>query len=118
MDDLIAFLISRLDEDEEVARETHRNEQFVYGTDRWFASHGNAITSMAPHRAVAEVEFKRLLLDEHSITNDSVCGTCVTGRWGYPTHGGADPQPYPCRTLRLLALPYAGHRDYLPEWKL
>jgi len=29
----------------------------------------------------------------------------------------AEMRPYPCRTLRLLALPYAGHPDYREEWK-
>ncbi len=33
-------------------------------------------------------------------------GNCVTCR----TQG-------PCVTLRLLALPYAGHPDYQPEWR-
>lgn len=29
----------------------------------------------------------------------------------------AEMAPYPCRTLRLLALPYAGHPEYREEWR-
>jgi len=69
-----------------------------------------------PELTRRDIEAKRQILDEHSITNDSVCSTCVTGRWGYPAHGGADPQPYPCRTLRLLAQRDADHDDFDPGW--
>lgn len=62
-------------------------------------------------------EVKRQLLDEHPNVNDGSCGTCVDGRWGYPTHGGSSPQPYPCRTLRLLALAYVSHPDYQDNWR-
>jgi hypothetical protein len=33
------------------------------------------------------------------------------------TEVGPDAQGWPCQTLRLLALPYADHPDYRPEWK-
>jgi len=79
-------------------------------------TNGAHIARQDPHRTLREVEFKRQLLAEHSITNDSVCSTCVTGKWGYPVHGGSDPQPYPCRTLRLLAQRDADHDDFDPAW--
>lgn len=41
---------------------------------------------------------------------ESGCGhPAITG-----VHG---PQPFPCATLRALALPYAEHPDYNPEWR-
>jgi hypothetical protein len=70
-----------------------------------------------PARVLRDVEARRALLDEHHDVNDGSCGTCVDGQWGYPTHGGSSPQRFPCRTLRLLALPYADHPDYNPEWR-
>ena len=113
MTDLVEFLGARLDEDDEVARATRKNEQRVPGTDRWFASHSNAITSMAPHRAVAEVKAKRRLLDLHEpaeteYIDGDVCMAC--------TAVGDGPH-YPCLTLRLLALPYTDHPDYREEWR-
>ncbi|MFM9635994.1 DUF6221 family protein [Streptomyces turgidiscabies] len=68
-------------------------------------------------RALAEVEAKRQILDEHPDVNGGDCGTCVNGRWGYPTHGGSSPQRHPCRTLRLLAVPFAAHPDYDERWR-
>lgn len=110
MDDLIVFLRARLDEDEEVARETHKNEQFVHGTDRWFASHSNAITSMAPHRATAEVDAKRRILDRLYPEIESM-DRSIEGEWG----GWSDESG---NLLKLLALPYVDHPDYdREEWR-
>lgn len=75
------------------------------------------IAEWSPHRVLREIEAKRQVLDEHQDVNDGSCGTCVDGQWGYPTHGGSSPQRYPCRTLRLLALPYADRPDYREEWR-
>lgn len=70
-----------------------------------------------PARLLLEIEAKRQLLDEHSDVNDGSCGTCVDGDWGYPTHGGSSPQRHPCKTLRLLALPYATRVGYQEGWR-
>lgn len=72
----------------------------------------------APDPAVlADLDAKLAVLDEHPDVNDGGCGTCVDGRWGYPTHGGSSPQRYPCRTLRHLAVPFAAHPDYDERWR-
>lgn len=71
-----------------------------------------------PEQLLAEIEVRRALLDEHQDVNDGDCSTCVDGQWGYPTHGGSNPQRHPCRTLRLLAQPYAKHPSYLESWRL
>jgi len=68
-------------------------------------------------RVLQEIEAKQQLLDEHQDVNDGSCGTCVDGQWGYPTHGASSPQRFPCRTLRLLALPYADRPGYREEWR-
>ncbi|WP_081224731.1 DUF6221 family protein [Streptomyces sp. M41(2017)] len=64
---------------------------------------------------IADLDAKLALIEEHPDVNDGSCGTCVDGRWGYPTHGGSTPQRHPCRTLRLLAQPFAGHPDHKGE---
>lgn len=55
-----------------------------------------------------DVEAKRLLLELHPyaglLSAPESCEPCVV-------------VPGPCPTLRLLALPYAGHPDYRDEWK-
>jgi hypothetical protein len=78
---------------------------------------GQHIAAWDPARVLREIEAKRQLLDEHQDVNDGSCGTCVDGQWGYPTHGGSSPQLFPCRTLRLLALPYADRPGYREEWR-
>ncbi|MCX4231970.1 DUF6221 family protein [Streptomyces ortus] len=70
-----------------------------------------------PARVLREIEAKRQLIHEHADVNDGSCGTCVDGAWGYPTHGGSSPQRYPCKTLRLLALPYADRPGYDESWR-
>lgn len=42
-----------------------------------------------------------------------ICATCSTEDYA----GGLDGDPYPCKTIRLLALPYAGRPGYLEEWR-
>ena len=79
--------------------------------------HTDHIARHDPARVLAEIAAKRQILDEHFNVNEGSCGTCVEGKWGYPTHGGSLPQDYPCPTLRLLALPYADHPDYRDEWR-
>lgn len=77
-----------------------------------------ACTCGVPERVLAEIEARRALLDEHQDVNHGDCGTCVDGSWGYPVHGGSSPQPHPCRTLRLLAQPYANRLGYDETWRL
>lgn len=67
-----------------------------------------------PARVLREVEAKRAILDEH------ICGcptpTCVDcGACSGAHH--SDPERFPCQTVRLLALPYADHRDYDETWR-
>ncbi|WP_327160569.1 DUF6221 family protein [Streptomyces zaomyceticus] len=78
-----------------------------YGT--WNARH---IARHDPARALAEVDAKRQIIElhgpaEYEYSDVDVCSTCDRG----------GPLPYPCPTLRLLALPYADHPDYRDEWR-
>lgn len=63
----------------------------------------------SPARVLAEVDAKRRILAEHPWRHEPdwpsgrQCRQCAT--------------EHPCTTLRLLALPYAGHPDYREEWR-
>lgn len=136
------WLGEQLDEDERIARaatpgpwwaDSSIHTEAVYGSGqtaviaggRWgdegsvFESDEDAahVVRHDPARVLREIDAKRQLLDEHPDVNDGSCGTCVDGQWGYPTHGGSSPQRFPCRTLRLLALPYAGRPGYNEDWR-
>jgi hypothetical protein len=134
--DLLAFLCARIDEDERVAMAAAR----AANTDTWIdGAEGsvlgiggdmhlrgavNSIDDIGPHiarwdpaRVLAEVEAKRRILEEHRLASyraswdedQDICGTCRYDN-------GLDVYPYPCPTVRLLALPYADHPDYRDEW--
>ncbi|GHA01331.1 DUF6221 family protein [Streptomyces echinoruber] len=144
VDDLVRWLDEQLKEDERIARAAFWDEQSDVWTARPpQASYerytvvdylddgvvavtpenadadgvGQHVAELDPARVLREIDAKRQLLDEHQDVNDGSCGTCVDGQWGYPTHGGSSPQRYPCRTLRLLALPYADRTGYRQEWR-
>lgn len=92
-EELARWLDAQLDEDENEARR-------LYPSD-------------AASRLLREVEAKRQLLDEHPSINvsdlGSDCGTCYRDD-GINAH-------WPCRTLRLLALPYADRPGYRDAWR-
>lgn len=70
----------------------------------------------SPDRVLAECEAKRRIVEIHELANADQgggvgCMHCDWDReWGMPTTGG-------CDTLRFLALPYASHPDYNPDWR-
>jgi hypothetical protein len=125
-DDLVEFLRDRLDEDERQARAamiyqdanwrveisgiiTTSAETDVYTDDRELAEH---IARHDPARVLADVEAKREIVEQHALVGDgAVClSYCHTRTPG-------EAQPWPCLTLRLLALPYVDHPEYQEEWK-
>ncbi|MEU9987598.1 DUF6221 family protein [Streptomyces sp. NPDC048045] len=61
-----------------------------------------------PVRVLRDVDARRALLDEHGARHGR-CRTCTGRRL---TTGLRSP----CATLRLLALPFAGHPDYDASW--
>jgi hypothetical protein len=78
----------------------------------------------SPARVLAEAETKRGIVAEHQITLEEVaegrwegkCSTCFGEAGIVGDRVGADPQ-IACPTLKLLAVPYADHPDYQPEWR-
>lgn len=97
-----------------------------------------------PARVLAEIDAKRRLVslheplwetvewphDQNGKGEAQVCKSCgnrdidswqnwrpAVGEAGYLPPGVVPPYILaPCQTLRLLALPYAAHPDYRPEW--
>jgi hypothetical protein len=95
-------------------------------THTW-PNEGEHIAHWDPAHVLVEIDAKRRIIDLHGYTTahgwvigvDRTCTECATG---YPGSGPADegdfdPTPWPCPTLRLLALPYVDHPDYRDEWK-
>lgn len=75
-----------------------------------------------PARVLAECEAKRCIVELHFTANGTspdgppCCNRCT--EWDdYPYRVVAGDDPWPCVTLKLLALPYASHPDYDPLWR-
>jgi Family of unknown function (DUF6221) len=119
--DLVEFLRSRLDEDEEIARRNMspirpRQGKWQFVTDsgmqvrdadgdhlivtHTWPNEGEHIARYDPARILAEVDAKRQIIDLCVAEIDSGTDGAVT----------ADS------VLYLLALPYADHPDYRAEW--
>jgi len=123
MDDLIAFLRARLDEDEQVARATmwdgsgNRAEWSLpasatvnvggdefYAGDRTIANH---IVRQAPARVLREAEAKRRILYLAEQLPKVTASMDM-----FDNHRDAWAE-----VLKQLALPYADHPDYREEWR-
>jgi uncharacterized protein DUF6221 len=119
MDDLIAFIKARLDEDEAAAKPfegtTWQAEPSPIGVilvdgEPLIEGHVTGLTAHIarhdPDRVLREVAAKRAILAEHLRVGGS-CRMCIE----WPT------QPWPCRTVRILAAVHSDHPDYRAEWK-
>ena len=145
--ELAEFLHARLDEDEQTALEWQRHkqaltEQFMNDPRRQHVRPRRepvTNTQLAkyafnsrfdPARVLREVEAKRQTTQLHSIVHRQigwledgdeehaeipVCRKCVPKHSYYERR--ADVPEGPCLTARLLALPYAYHKDYQEKWR-
>jgi hypothetical protein len=111
--DLVAFLKARLGEDENTAKiaQNTPGEQSL----AWCLSSDlqTPVVKSSPVRALAEVEAKRRIIEEHAENRYGDCRICG----GSDSCGCMSGSDHPCDTLRLLALPYAWHPEYRQEWK-
>ncbi len=126
MSDLVTWLRARLDEDEAVAREVVDLMPATWQIGSADARVAHAVTALAVKfnhgRVLAEVEAKRRILELHAPCVDgrdrAVCEYCSSlchSRTGLMCD---DPDaPYPCDTLRLLAIAYADQPRYQEEWR-
>ena len=125
---IVEFLEARISEDKALARSAspgpwHVDAESteVLAVDGIVVADGFALSGpqtrattahIARHdsaRVLAECEAKRRIVGLHESRPDwPDCQEC----------GDRDyTKPWPCSTLRLLALPYADHPDYRPEWR-
>jgi len=114
---LVAFLLARITEDEAVAAELGELWLLVADADRRMLGTGvlEGMSSVfgvadggpagnAPARLVSELDAKRRIVEYCSSQAP------VDDHNGSGTHD--------ITVLQLLALPYADHPDYRPEWKI
>jgi hypothetical protein len=105
----------------EAAMEEDDQPVAIVQSGRWEDRH---IARHDPARVLAEVAAKRRIVHAH----DRIHG--CTGLTGSGDWSAVDGEPWEfwedhqtgdtggiCYTLRLLALPYAEHPDYNPEWR-
>ena len=114
---LIEFLLARITDEENLARDAasegtpHRTGWQLW-TSKVDTTPGGELlgprgsVEASPVRVLAECEAKRAIMKLHSAEPGQ-----------HPDFCGHDLRELPCPTLRLLALVYADHPDYLPEWK-
>lgn len=131
MDDLTAFLLARLEEDEQGAVAIFRDHTWsAYregGDDGWAVegahsgdpscivgdeAMANHIARHDPARVLADVAAKRKLVEFWSLAyrNPKDAARFSGADWDRVRGGGQ-------WTLKLLALPYADHPDYHENWK-
>ncbi|GGU91064.1 hypothetical protein GCM10010275_30130 [Streptomyces litmocidini] len=145
MDDLIAFLRARLDDDGREAKARRgvfpspsvQDDGYVWLHVR---PGGNAVITRYPHpvegyddmaklrnwadtehgwtqeRVLAEVDAKRRITECHEPWT-AANGDIICGRCGREHIDGRPGGHFPCQTLRLLALPFADHPDYQDAWR-
>ena len=99
MDDLVTWLRAQLDEDERKV-EAMQHEATRVQTAPIFQGHppnwlAGVDIFVSPTRWQAEVDAKRQIIEHHE----------------------QDAEPFPCRTMRLLALPYSSREGYREEWR-
>lgn len=118
--DLVAWLREQVDEDAQIARAA--GDAFLHsdriGMPSLHPSVHRHVYSWTTARVLAEVESKRRILDEHRATDGvggPACDRCSADEDGQ--HGMGWWVPSPCRTLRLLALPYAERPGWRDEWR-
>lgn len=104
--DLADFLRARLNEDEKTAGRCCYTDQPWIGFVDYRGAH---YIGLSCARVLAEVRAKRQIVRLHA-----ACGT-GTGCCDDGDRGGQEG--IGCRTLAYLAIPYAAHPDYRPEWR-
>ena len=135
---LVEFLLARIAVDEEWAKaadDTYGSER--WSCEPWMCDEQGGHVAVDPPRFLAECEAKRRIIEWHKSwpvlattppTFERVDGTDPSSAafrassqmaWlteqEYRNRFGTEPPTGP--VLRFLALPYADHPDYNPEWR-
>jgi hypothetical protein len=115
---LTNFLLAHIAEDQTIAQAALNDVEPEAELWRSYAISDNAYPSVEAHvekwtptRVLAECETKRRIVELHQPSAEfGCCEGCSLYTDEHGNHG-------PCRTLRLLALPYADEQ-FQPEWRL
>ena len=127
MSEFVEFLLARIAEDEWIAHSAVVNRVQVdpdVSTEGWVCHDLGTHVGFSPARVLAECEAKRRIVEMHTCSSEHEPGHipgffCEVGAdWPRETDEGQPPTvPWPCPTLRALALPHADHPDYRDEWR-
>ncbi len=121
---LAEFLLARIAEDEAVARKGTPGRWKLGGLDpeelgdAWFLRSADRehLWRWYPERVLAECEAKRRIVERHRRITRPGWGLILPDQCG-ECGGNSGIVGWPCPTLRVLALPYADHKDYREEWR-
>jgi hypothetical protein len=116
------FLLARIAEDMTTIA------GFPYPEESWHPWYEDSLNRLesnhdglmiAPGRIFAECEAKRRIVAFHE-PSESLTSFFRTGvaLGEMPGCCQEDGERFPCRTLRALALPYADHESFQPEWRV
>jgi hypothetical protein len=108
-DDLVAFLRGRADEDEAWADQLHDMRSCARYEDVW----PQGCTCDVPGWVLAEVQAKRSIIDRYAFVTSHGPAVDHTRAMDMTTGAAAALRD----VLRFLALAYASHPDYRPEWE-
>jgi hypothetical protein len=120
--DLDQFLLARIAEDKRVAADAASaggREEWDAGADAVGPPHvAEHVARHDPARVLAECAAKRrlVLACRDSRPDLHFLGARPAGMADFPLTP-TDQHKLAALTLALLALPYAGHHDYRPEWR-
>ena len=105
MRDLSEFVLARVTDDEELARQ-YGDPRRLSSSLTWTSDVGRPAIEVDPSRIIAECEAKR-----------RVVAAYVEGVANYRIgpHDEVDRLTF---VVRALALPYADHPEYQPEWRI
>lgn len=121
-DDLASYLLARLDEDEQVARQAeavipdgegwYRVTQLTVADPEWAQRYGHAYAHIArwdPARVLAEVEAKRRIVEQHE--------HAIRSSREYPNAVNIASWMAWQEAVRALAQPYADRSDFRDSWR-
>jgi hypothetical protein len=105
MRDVSEFLLARATDDEELARQ-YGDPRALRSSLAWAPDVGRPVLEIDPSRMAAECEAKRRVVAQfiEAVANYDIGPQGEVARLTF--------------VLRALALPYADHPDYQPEWRI
>jgi hypothetical protein len=104
MSELADFLLRRIAEEERAARAALRSESVSQ-----LVSPGRLLADCATRRKVVALHEVHVISDGIPAMFDGESGSCRAGQ---------NEREYLCPTLRFLALRYADHVEFQPDWQV